>query len=44
MKRKYKIAGIQIVSTHVVADNLAAAGELIARAAGEGAELVALPE
>ena len=44
MKRKYKIAGIQTVSTHVVADNLAAAGELIARAAGEGAELVALPE
>ena len=44
MKRKYKIAGIQTVSTHVVADNLAAAGELIARAAAEGAELVALPE
>ena len=44
MKRKYKIAGIQTLSTHVVADNLAAAGELIARAAGEGAELVALPE
>ena len=44
MKRKYKIAGIQTVSTHVVADNLAAAGELIARAAAAGAELVALPE
>ncbi len=44
MKRSYKIAGIQTVSTHVLADNLKAAGELIARAAGEGAELVALPE
>ena len=44
MKRTYKIAAIQTVSTHVVADNLKSAGELIARAAGEGAELVALPE
>lgn len=44
MARKYKIAAIQTVSSHVVADNLKAAGELIARAAGEGARLVALPE
>ena len=44
MKRTSKIAAIQTVSSHVVADNLAAAGELIARAAGDGAELVALPE
>ena len=44
MKRHTKIAAIQTVSSHVVADNLAAAGELIARAAGEGAELIALPE
>jgi len=33
-----------MVSTPVVADNLVAAAELIARAAGEGAQLVALPE
>ena len=44
MKRQYKIAAIQTVSTPVVADNLAMAGELIARAAGDGAELIALPE
>ena len=44
MKRQYKIAAIQTVSNHVVADNLKAAGDLIARAAGDGAELVALPE
>ncbi len=44
MKRQYKIAAIQTVSNHVVADNLKAAGELIARAAGDGAELIALPE
>ena len=44
MKRQYKIAAIQTVSNHIVADNLKAAGELIVRAAGEGAELVALPE
>ena len=44
MKRQYHIAAIQTVSTHVVADNLKAAGELIARAAGDGAELIALPE
>jgi len=39
-----KIAALQMVSTPDVARNLAAAGRLIAQAAGEGAELVALPE
>ena len=42
--RKFRVAAIQMVSTPVVADNLLAAAELIARAAGEGAQLVALPE
>lgn len=42
--RKSKVAAIQMVSTPIVADNLVAAGELIARAAGGGARLVALPE
>jgi deaminated glutathione amidase len=44
MQRKTKIAALQTVSTHVVAENLKAAGALIARAAGDGAELIALPE
>ena len=44
MTRKYKIAAIQTVSSHIIADNLKLAGELIARAAGAGAQLVALPE
>jgi nitrilase len=44
MKRSFRVAGIQMVSTPVVAENLAKAGELVARAAGEGAQLVALPE
>lgn len=44
MSRKFKVAAIQMVSTHTVAENLATAAELIARAAGEGAKLVALPE
>ncbi len=39
-----KIAALQMVSTTRLADNLVAAQRLIARAAGEGAELVALPE
>lgn len=42
--RKSTIAGIQMVSTPVVAENLQAAGELLARAAGAGAQLAALPE
>ena len=41
---KFKIAAVQMVSEPEVQPNLAAAGELIARAAGEGARLVALPE
>ena len=44
MSRKFRVAGIQMVSTPVVEQNLAAASELVARAAGEGAVLVALPE
>ena len=39
-----KIAAIQMISGPQVAPNLARAGELIARAAGDGARLVALPE
>ena len=39
-----KIAAIQMVSTPRVADNLAAARRLVAQAAGDGAQLVALPE
>jgi nitrilase len=39
-----KIAALQMVSTPEVARNLAAAAALIARAAGAGAQLVALPE
>jgi nitrilase len=39
-----KIAAVQMVATPDVARNLEAARRLIARAAGEGAELVALPE
>ena len=40
----YKVAAVQTVSTPKVEENLAAAGELIAQAAGQGAKLVALPE
>jgi predicted amidohydrolase len=43
-ERKFRIAGIQMVSTPVVAENLAAAGELLARAADTGARLAVLPE
>jgi deaminated glutathione amidase len=39
-----KIAAVQMVSTPDVARNLAAAAALVARAADEGAQLVALPE
>jgi deaminated glutathione amidase len=39
-----RIAALQMVSTPRVADNLAEAGRLIARAADEGAQLVSLPE
>ena len=41
---RFKVAAVQMVSEPEVQTNLAAAGELIARAAGEGARLVALPE
>lgn len=44
MSRKFKVAGIQMVSTPDVEQNLATAADLVARAAGEGAQLVALPE
>ncbi len=40
----FRAAAIQMVSTPVVAENLARAGALVARAAGEGAALVVLPE
>lgn len=39
-----RVAAIQMVSAATVPPNLKAAGEWIARAAGEGAEFVALPE
>jgi nitrilase len=40
----FRVAAVQMVSTPVVAENLATAADLIAHAAGEGARLVALPE
>lgn len=42
--QKVRVAAIQMVSAPEVAPNLAAAGRLIAEAAGGGAQLVALPE
>ena len=39
-----KVAAVQMVSTPRVEDNLATARRLVAQAAGEGAQLVALPE
>ena len=41
---RFKVAAVQMVSGPQVQANLAVAGELIAQAAGEGAQLVALPE
>ena len=41
---KVRVAAIQMVSAPEVETNLAAAGRLIAQAASEGAQLVALPE
>lgn len=38
------MAALQMVSTAQVAENLQTAGDLIAEAVGQGAELVALPE
>jgi len=40
----FKVAVVQMVSTPRVDENLAAAAKLIARAAGQGAKLVVLPE
>lgn len=40
----FKVAALQMLSTPQVAENLAAAADLIAEAAGRGAKLVALPE
>jgi predicted amidohydrolase len=40
----FKIAAVQMVSTPKVEENLAAAGELVAQAAQQGAKLIALPE
>ncbi len=40
----HKIAAIQMISTPVVADNIAAARRLVAQAAQQGATLVLLPE
>jgi deaminated glutathione amidase len=40
----HKVAAIQMISTPVVADNMAAARRLVAQAASQGAQLVLLPE
>jgi deaminated glutathione amidase len=42
--RAFKAAAVQMVSTHKVEENLAAAAGLVAQAAAQGAELVVLPE
>jgi predicted amidohydrolase len=42
--RSVQVAAVQMVSSPSVAENLAAAARLIERAAGAGAELIALPE
>lgn len=41
---KFRVAAVQMVSEPEVGANLAVAGRLVAQAAGEGAQLVALPE
>ena len=43
-QRKVRVAAVQMVSGPRVADNLAAAGRLVAEAVAQGAGLVALPE
>ena len=43
-KRNARVAAVQMISGPRVADNLAAAGKLVAEAVAQGAELVALPE
>src|SRR5262249_60204978 len=44
MGAPFRVALVQMVSTPVVAENLEAAGKLVAQAAAQGARLVALPE
>ena len=44
LRTSLRVAAVQMVSATTLAPNLARAAELIAQAAGEGAEFVALPE
>ena len=44
MADPFRVAAIQMVSEPAVEANLAAAGELVAEAAGQGARLAVLPE
>ena len=44
MQSSFRVAGLQMVSSPVVSDNLDCAKRLISQAAAEGADLVALPE
>ena len=44
LSRKLRVAAVQMCSTPRIEENLAAAARLIASAAAQGAELVALPE
>lgn len=44
MRSELRVAALQMVSSPVLSENLAAAERLINQAVGEGAELVALPE
>jgi nitrilase len=44
MSETYKVAAIQMVSTPEVEENFAAARRLVGQAAGQGAQLVLLPE
>ncbi len=39
-----RVAAIQMTSSHIVADNLAAAGDLLREAKGAGADIACLPE
>ncbi|TAL77625.1 MAG: carbon-nitrogen hydrolase family protein [Burkholderiaceae bacterium] len=44
IRKKFRVAAIQMVSSTLLEDNLEQAAGLIARAVADGAELVALPE
>jgi len=44
LSTRVRVAAVQMVSSHIVEDNLREASDLIARAAGEGARVIALPE